>query len=103
VAVGIVRGDPPEVYLAEDEHVLSRVLALRVVAISDPADYDTDTLDRIRGALLEERWADAVAAWIAAGGEAVDGYPDEPVWTDAQLDADRASMEIRMAPIFHDG
>lgn len=95
-----MRGDPPDVYLAEDEAVLSRLLALRVVAASRPGDFDAETLAVIRAALLEERWADAVSEWIAAGGDAVDGYPDEPVWTNAQLDEDRASMEIRVAPIF---
>lgn len=98
--MGVVRGDPPEVYLAEDDQVLSRVLALRVVAASSPADYGSETLERIRAALLDERWGDAVAEWIEAGGEAVDGYPDEPVWTGVQLDEEVATMEIRVAPIF---
>jgi len=100
VAVGVVRGDPPEVFLAEDEFVLSRVLALHVVAASAPDDFDDETLGRIRTALLDERWADAVASWIEAGGDAVDGYPDEIVWTDGQLDEEVATMEIRVARIF---
>jgi hypothetical protein len=100
VAVGIVRGDPPEVFLAEDEFVLSRVLALKVVAASPPEDFDHDTLERIRSALLAERWADAVGEWIGAGGDAIDGYPDEIIWTDGQLDEEVATMEIRVARIF---
>ncbi len=81
---------------------MSRVLALRVVAGSDPSDFDASTLERIRVALLEERWADAVGEWISSSREAVDGYPDETVWTSARLDEEVATMEIRVAPIFGD-
>ena len=35
-------------------------------------------------------------------GEVLDGYPDEPVWSDRQLDEERASLELRLAPIFSD-
>ena len=35
-----------------------------------------------------------------SAGDLVDAYPDETVWSDALLDAERASMEIRIAPIF---
>lgn len=55
-----------------------------------------------RAALLEERWADAVAEWIDAIGEPVDGYPDEVVWTERRLDEEVAAMEIRVARIFGD-
>jgi hypothetical protein len=82
--------------------VLSRVLALKVVAASSPADFGRDTLEVIRTALLEERWADAVGEWIEACGEAVDAYPDETVWTARQLDEEVATMEIRMARIFRE-
>ena len=98
----MVRSDPPEVLLAEDADVLSRLVALRLVAQTDPADLDADTLTTVRAALLEARWADAVLAWIDSRGEPVDGYPDEDVWTEARLDAESASLEIRMQRIFND-
>jgi hypothetical protein len=88
--------------LASDEDVLSRLVALRVVARSDPSDLPYGAVERIREALLEERWGDAVAEWIGATGEPVDGYPDEDVWSEAQLDAETASLEIRLARIFED-
>jgi hypothetical protein len=100
IAVGVVRWDPPEVVLAENEYVLARALALEVVARTDPTTIDGSTLERIREALLDEDWATAVGEWISATGYAVDGYPDEPVWTERQLDEETASMEIRMARIF---
>ncbi|MGH2717133.1 MAG: hypothetical protein ACRDJU_00950 [Actinomycetota bacterium] len=102
VAVGVLRGEPPQVFLAANDAVLGRLLALRVVAAADPGDLGDDATREIREALVEERWADAVETWMAATGEVVDGYPDEQVVTEAMLDGDRASMEIRLAPIFRD-
>jgi hypothetical protein len=102
VAVGVVRSDPPEVYLAEDEVVLSRLLALQVVARAAPSEFTADALTRVREALLEERWADAVVEWMQASDLAVDGYADEVVWTERDLDEDRTAMEIRMERIFDD-
>jgi hypothetical protein len=96
----VIHGDPPRVFIAESETVLGRVLALLVVAQTDPAELrDQDQLKRVREALLEERWGDAVAGWMT-DVEAVDGYPDEVVWTNELLDREQAAMEIRMAPIF---
>ena len=102
VAVGVLRGEPPLVFLATSDAVLGRLLALRVVAGTDPGDLGDDATRESREALVEERWADALAAWMSATGEVVDGYPDEQVATEAMLDGDRASMEIRLAPIFRD-
>jgi hypothetical protein len=104
VAVGVVRSDPPRVFLAETPDVLSRVLALEVVAQTRPQELGDrpGQLEKIRDALLEERWADAVVNWIDATGEAVDAYPDEPVWSEKRLDLEKATLEIRVAPIFEE-
>ena len=103
IAVAIVGSEPPQVFLATDEAVLSRVIALKVVARLNPADLSPASLERIRDALLDERWADAVVEWIQVSGEAIDAYPDEDVWSEARLDAEVASLEIRLAPIFEEG
>jgi hypothetical protein len=102
VAVAIVHSDPPEVLLASNADVLSRLVALKVVAQTDPRDLDGGALATIRDALLEGRWADAVVAWIEAGNQPVDAYPDEDVWTEARLDEEMASLEIRLQRIFDD-
>lgn len=103
IAVGVVRGDPPQIFLADSEPVLSRLLALELVAQTRPEDFKKEgMLASVREALLEERWADAVMLWMEATGEAVDGYPDEPVWTEQRLDTEKASLEIRVAPVFRD-
>src|SRR5437870_2961042 len=88
VAVAIVHSDPPEVLLASNADVLTRLVALKVVAQTDPADLGASDLSAIRAALLDERWADAVVAWIDAGNQPVDAYPDEDVWTEARLDTE---------------
>ena len=103
VAIAILRSDPSEVWVAEDTDVLSRVIALQVVAKSPASSIaDPRVLDELRRALLEERWGDAVALWIENGGAAIDVYDDVEVWSDAALDAEHASLEIRMSPIFGD-
>ena len=96
-----MRTDPPEVFIADSDATLSRVLALKLVARTDPAMLEASgRLDAIRDALLGEQWGDAVFEWMEATGEIVDGYPDELMWTEAALDVEAASMEIRLAPIF---
>ena len=101
VAVAIVRSDPPQVFLASSSDVLSRLLALELVAHADPEVLEgAGVLQQVREALLEERWGDAVVAWIQATNEPVDAYPDEPIWTERRLDEEKTSLEIRMAPIF---
>lgn len=103
LAVGVHRGDPPEVFLASSDAVLGRVLALQLVARSDPSELRAvGVLDDIRTALLEERWADAVVAWMDATGSTIDGYPDEEVWTDSRLDLEFTALELRMTRIFRD-
>ncbi len=103
VAFAVVHGDPPEVFVAEDEHVLSRVLALELVAGLPSTDVSSpEQLQAMRDALLTERWADALVAWITETDTIVDVYPDEEIWRDADLDLDQASLEIRVSPLFRD-
>jgi hypothetical protein len=101
VSIAVVRGDPPVALLAENDAVMGRLLALRLVARSRAADLErSGMLEDIRSALLEERWGDAVTMWMQATAEVVDVYPDEEIVTDERLDQDTASMEIRLASIF---
>lgn len=101
-AFAIVRQQEPQIFLAEDASVLDRVLALHIVAqLSSDQVTSPARLAEMRAALLEERWADALAAWIEETGVPVDVYDERPeVWTATELDAEQASMEIRLAPLF---
>lgn len=103
LAVAIVREDPPRFFVAESDRVLNRVLALELVAETSATEIaNLRTLDEIRRALLEERWADAFVLWLEVTGSVVDIYPDEPIWTDEYATRDRVALEMKVAPIFLD-
>jgi hypothetical protein len=100
-AVAIIKGDPPEVLLAESATAMARLLAVRVVAAADPAAFDSDVLSTLRQSLLEERWADAVVIWMETFDTFIDVYEQfVPVWTEDHLDEQYASMEIRVSRLF---
>lgn len=101
-AYAIVRGEEPMVVLAEDAQVLSRALALTLVAQLPAASVSSPArLEEMRQSLLEERWADALVTWMEETDTSVDVYDERPtVWTGAELDEEQASMEIRVAPLF---
>lgn len=100
-AYAIVKQDPPELWVASDGAVISRLLALKVVAATDPETFAADELEIVRAALLEQRWADAVGAWMAATGVDIDVYEEHVrVWTSADLDADSAALGIRLSRLF---
>jgi len=104
LAIAVLRDDPPRCLAAESDLVLGRVLALELVAATQPGDIeDPVLLDQIRAALTDERWADALVAWMAATGLVVDVYPDEEIWSDESMSRDRVSLEIHVSPIFHAG
>jgi hypothetical protein len=103
-AYAVVRGEEPHIFLAEDAHVLARLLALELVAELPAADVSSPArLDEMRRALLEERWADALVLWMEETGTVVDVYDEAPrVWTSSDMDVEKASLEIRFAPLFSD-
>jgi hypothetical protein len=103
VSVAILHSDPPRVYLAESEEALSLLLAMQVVAESNPAEISSPhNLDDIRQALLDEEWARAVQLWLLSTDEQLDVYGSEQILWEEELNEDLASMEIRLSPIFED-
>jgi hypothetical protein len=88
VAVGVVRSDPPQIFLASTEAALSRLLAQRLVAPAICKLSDVVAAE-IQDALAEKRWTDAIVAWMQATGEVVDAYPDEDVVTAESLETGR--------------
>jgi phosphoenolpyruvate carboxylase len=101
-AYAVVRDEDPRVFLAENATVLSRVLALQVVAQLPATSVRSPArLEEMRAALLQERWGDALIAWIEETDTPVDVYDEALiVWNSEALDAEQASMEIRMSPLF---
>lgn len=102
IAWAVVYDDPAQVFVASDEFVLTRVLALKVVARVHPNSLGDDDLGRIREALLDERWSEAVAAWMAATDTRIDAFPDEELWTADAVDEELVSLNVRLSPIFED-
>lgn len=100
IACAIVHGDPPEVFTADDLETLNWVLALRVVASTPAADLPDQLRDALREALLEERWGDAVVAWMGHADAVVDVYPSMDLFV--AKDVAMAPMELQFTPLFRD-
>ena len=89
-----------DIIIADDDESIGQALALEVVANTAPTHLGP-ALHRIRYALMERRWADALVSWMAATGRVVDIYPDEPVRR-ADTTNDLVELELLMKPIFRD-
>jgi hypothetical protein len=101
VAYARTHEDEPRIVLAEDEYVLTRAVALEIVASTPAHELVESDLGSIRKALLEERWADAMTTWMTATGIAIDIFtPELTVWSNDLLDEETTALELRMAAIF---
>jgi len=100
-AWAVVKEDTPQIFLAENAQVISRLIALKVVAASNPAIFKPHEIDDVQDHLLHERWADAVLMWMEATGTFIDVYEEYvPIWTEDTLDSEVASMAIRTSRLF---
>lgn len=99
VAYAVVHTEPPSIFLADDIDLLHRVLALEVVARTDPALLGA-AADGIRDALLEERWGDATVAWIRGTGTGIDVYDGKSVYSDDDLPADMIGAQLQFTRLF---
>lgn len=100
VACAVVRDDPPRVFVAEDLDTLNWVLANQLVAKTPGRDLPPGERTALRQALLEERWGDAVFAFIARTGLAVDVY--ESTEFHGAPEAVVGPMELQLTPLFAD-
>jgi hypothetical protein len=100
VACAVVREEPPQIFVADDEATLNWVLALRLVAASDARTLPSSTVEAIRSALLDEQWGDAVALWMSATETVVDVYPSYDLHL--ARDIDLAEAELQFRPLFRD-
>lgn len=98
VSVAIVRSMDPRVFIAEDMETLNWVLALRLVATTSASDVGKDVRDRLREALLDEQWADAVVLWMDAMDVEVDVYSSEDMFT--ARDVEFAPTELQFTRLF---
>jgi len=85
-AWAVVKHDTPQIFLAENAQVISRLIALKVVASSDPANFKPHELELVQDHLLHERWAEAVVMWMEATDTLIDVYEEYvPIWTEDTL------------------
>ena len=99
VACAVIRDDPPEVLIAEDQETLNWVLALQVIARTPGSELPADLRERLRKALRNEQWGEAVVLWIDRHTE-VDVYPSIDFYT--ARDVELASEELQFTPLFED-
>ncbi len=100
VACAVIHQDPPQVVLAADIDVLHRALALEVVARTDPTRLDESALGEMREALLDERWDDAVLAWIGLTGVFVDVYSNHRLFLDEDVPAEMIGAQLQFTRLF---
>jgi hypothetical protein len=98
VACAVVRDDPPRVFVAENLATLNWVLACQLVATTPGNDLAAGERDALRQALTEERWGDAVFAFIARTGIAVDVYESTDFFVPS--DTEVGPMELQLTPLF---
>jgi len=100
VACAVIRGDPPAVFLAADLPTLHWRLATEIVARADRDAWPELVVSEVREALLEERWSDAVLAWMHHADVVVDVY--ESVDVTDPVDLQVAAAELQFTPLFRD-
>lgn len=99
VAVAVVRDEPPEVFVAQDQATLNWVLALKLIARTPGAEFASDLRDLLRDALRNEQWGEAVELWMTTRTE-VDVYPSFELYT--ERDVEMAAQELEFTPLFRD-
>ena len=97
VACAVVRDDPPQVFLANDQDALNRVFALRLICRTPGRDIPVGVRDRIRQALRTERRGEAVELWMRDRPE-VDVYPSFELYS--AEDVAMAPLELEFTPLF---
>lgn len=100
VAYAVVREEPPQVFVADDVDTLHWVLALHLVAATDPRALSSEDVVALRASLLDERWSDAVLLWMSATSTVVDVYPSHDLYEADDVDLGPAELQFR--PLFRD-
>lgn len=99
VACAVVRDDPPVVFIAEDQETLNWVLALRLIARTPGQELADGLRERLRKALREEQWGEAVALWM-------NNHPEVDVYSSFDFysgnDVELTAQELEFTPLFKD-
>ena len=87
--------DPPRVFIAEDQDTLNWVLALRLMARTPGRKLPERPRDRLRQALRDEQWGEAVELWMQGIPE-VDVYP---LTLYTAHDVELVALELDFTPV----
>lgn len=98
VSLAVLHGEPPQVLVADDLPTLHWLIALEVVARTAPGDLPEATAAEIRQSLLDERWGDAVEAWVLTTDARLDVYASWDLFQAA--DVALGSAELQFRPLF---
>lgn len=79
---------------------LNWVLALRVVAQTEVESLTEEVKLRLRQAILDEQWGDAVELWISQTGTPIDVYASTELASES--DTVLSAAEIQFSPLFRD-
>src|SRR5437773_6314371 len=99
IACAVVRDEPPQVFVAEDQETLNWVLALHLISRTPGRELPDVLRDRLRAALRGEKWGEAVELWMRNRPE-VDVYPSFELYTGR--DVELAAQELEFTPLFQD-
>lgn len=99
IACAVVRDDPPQVFIADDEETLNWVLALKLISRTPGGELPKGLRDSLRKALREERWGDAVVLWMHDRPE-VDVYSSFDLYS--AKDVELGPQELEFSPLFRD-
>jgi hypothetical protein len=98
VACAVIRDDPPQLFIADDLETLNWVLALNLIARTPGSSIESEIRERLRTALLEEQWGEAVELWMHIHPGEVDVYPSYEFYVDA--DVALGPEELQFTPLF---
>jgi hypothetical protein len=98
VACAVVRDDPPRVFVAENLATLNWVLACQLVATMPGSQLPEGEREALQQALTEQRWGDAVFAFIARTGLEVDVYESTDFYGNADVEV--GPLELQLTPLF---
>ena len=100
-AYAVVHRESPEVYFAEDEEVLSEVLARELIALTPSQQFAPLTLRRLRKALLDRQWGTALEIWIENTNIGVDVFAScDMFWTKESVARDSYDLAMKKSPLF---
>lgn len=100
VACAVLHDSPPQVFVAEDLATLNWILALRLITRTPGAKVPDSVRDKLRAALVNEQWGEAVELWMRVHPGEIDVYPSHDFYE--MRDVDLAAEELQFSPLFRD-